>query len=80
MDPGFHRGDDNAGKDGIGVDLQSTNSEPLGLEPRVVRFFDPDAFSEANDVPQRADHVLRKRGRLNAMFVESHHCAAADVA
>ena len=38
MDPGFHRGDDKAGMTGKRVDFQSTNSEPLGLEPRVVQF------------------------------------------
>ena len=32
LDSGFRR------KDGIRVDFQSTNSEPLGLEPRVVQF------------------------------------------
>jgi hypothetical protein len=37
MDPGFHRGDDKAGMTGIRVDFQSTNSEPLGLEPKVVQ-------------------------------------------
>jgi hypothetical protein len=36
MDPGFHRGDDKAAMTGTSVDFQSTNAEPLGLEPRVV--------------------------------------------
>jgi hypothetical protein len=38
MDPGFHRGDDKDRKDEREVDFESTNSEPLGLEPRVVQF------------------------------------------
>jgi len=36
MVPGFHRGDDKAGMTGIIADFQSTNSEPLGFESRVV--------------------------------------------
>ena len=39
MDPGFHRGDDNAGMTGLGVDFESTNSELLGLEPGGVQFW-----------------------------------------
>jgi hypothetical protein len=44
MDPGFHRGDDknwipfSAGMTETRVDFQSKKSEPLGLEPKVVRF------------------------------------------
>ena len=37
MDPGFHRGDDKAEMTETRVDFQSTNSEPLGLEPRVIQ-------------------------------------------
>ena len=39
MDPGFHRGDDKAEMMGTRVDFQSTNSEPLGLEPRGVQLW-----------------------------------------
>jgi hypothetical protein len=44
MDPGFHRGDSKAGMTGARVDFQSTNSETLGLEPRVVQFFKSRIF------------------------------------
>jgi hypothetical protein len=37
MDPGFHRGDDNAGMTGRAkVDFESTPTKSLGFEPRVV--------------------------------------------
>src|SRR5580765_2053521 len=39
MDLGFHRGDDNAGMTGLGVDFESTNSELLGLEQGGVQFW-----------------------------------------
>jgi hypothetical protein len=36
---------DSAGMTGARVDFQSTNSEPLGLEPRVVQFYlNPEFF------------------------------------
>jgi hypothetical protein len=38
MDPGFHWGDDKAGMTGTRVDFQSTNSEGLDLEAKIVQF------------------------------------------
>jgi hypothetical protein len=38
MDSGFHRGDDKAGMTGTRVDFQSTNSDGLDLEPKIVQF------------------------------------------
>jgi hypothetical protein len=60
MDPGFHRGDDKAwipfstGMTGLRVDFQSTNSEPIGLEPKVVQLLFVLFISQAllNSTPQ----------------------------
>jgi hypothetical protein len=60
MDPGFHRGDDKAwipfstGMTGLRVDFQSTNSEPIGLEPKVVHLLFVLFISQAllNSTPQ----------------------------
>ena len=41
MDPGFHRGDSRTGMTETRVDFLSTNSELLGLEPRVVQLHEP---------------------------------------
>ena len=38
MDPGFHRGDDKAGKTDGAVDFQSTFSKTLGFEARDVYY------------------------------------------
>ena len=36
LDPGFHRGDGKAETTGAGVDVELTNSEPLGPELSVI--------------------------------------------
>jgi hypothetical protein len=90
MDPGFHRGDDKAwipfstGMTGLRVDFQSTNSEPIGLEPKVVQLLFVLFISQAllNSTPQQCCGLKSYQDELprfrNSGNVENVHGSNGD--